>query len=104
MTSIDCPHCKGPAQVRSSRSVTETYRQLYVRCSNLECGHIFGAELTITHTISPSANPDPNVHLRIGSPRQRKLPVPANDCGSEVPLPLAANDDDGVGEAVATGG
>lgn len=104
-----CPHCKNSAQVRSSRALTPTYRQLYLQCGNVECGHTFAAELTITHTISPSACPDPEVQLRMAPPRRRH----ANDNpdvaiaasrGPEVPPVRAANDDDPLGEAIATGG
>ena len=99
--TIACPHCRSRARVRTSREVTRTYRQLQLECSNIECGHTFAAELTVTHTISPSACPDPEIHLRQAPPRNT-----ANDntpCGPEVPL-TAVNDDDAVTEAVFTAG
>lgn len=98
--SIACPHCKGRAQVRSSRWITELYRQLYLVCRNVECGHTFGADITVTHTISPSACPDPSIELRQVSCRK-----PANDNrGPGVsPAVVAANDDDDLGEAVGIG-
>ena len=94
---IACPHCNGPSRVRSSRGITSTYRQLFMACLDPECGHTFGVELTVTHTISPSAKPNPDVSLRTAPPRRRggsDLPTPANDdvpepandlCGPEVP-------------------
>lgn len=88
--TIKCPHCRKAARVRTSREVTPTYRQLHIQCGNADCGHTFGAELTITHTISPSACPDPDLHLRRSAPRR-----PAdndNPSGSEVPLVATAND------------
>lgn len=100
-----CPDCKGPTRVRSSREVTILYRQQTIICIDPECGGTYGAEVSITHRISPSARPDPSIDLRMAPPRQRKL-VPANDdhaSGPEVPLPLAANDDEACPEAVATG-
>lgn len=103
-----CPHCKNDARVRSSRALTPTYRQLYLQCGNVTCGHTFAAELTITHTISPSACPDPTIELRQAPPRRRAANdnVVANAAvsGPEVPPIRAANDDDPLGEAVATGG
>lgn len=104
--TVKCPDCKGPTRTRSSREVTILYRQLIIACANPECGGTFGAELSLTHRISPSAIPDPSIDLRMAPPRTRRLPTPANDDparGPEVPLPLAANDDDGVHEAIATG-
>ncbi len=110
--SIDCPHCGQKARTRSSRAVGPTYKQLNMQCSNLECGHTFAAALEILYTIAPSARPNPEINLRMAPPRSKALPTPANDdgapakfaggCGPEVP-PLAANDDDGCAEAVATG-
>lgn len=99
--TIDCPHCKGPARVRTSRAVTPTYRQLHLACLDTLCGHTFAGSIEILHTISPSACPDPAVHLRIAPPRRRA----ANDNrGLDVPLPLplsaAANDDGDVDEAL----
>lgn len=76
---ICCPHCDGPARIRTSRSLSPLYRQLNCQCCSPECGHTFGADLTITHTISPSAQPNPAIVLRISPPRRR----------------IAANDDDG---------
>jgi len=94
LTGMRCPHCKGPARVRTSRAVTLTYRQMTCHRLDHECGHTFGADLTVTHTIRVSACPDPNVVLRQSPPRRRRdeLPVPANDPGGlEVPL-VPAND------------
>ena len=80
-----CPHCGGPARIRTSRSLTRTYRQISFQCLDAACGHTFGAELTVTHTISPSARPNPDVQLRVAP--QRKHAASANDqpCGPEVP-------------------
>lgn len=89
--TIKCPHCREAAAVRTSRAVTRTYRQLHLQCRNTSCGHTFGAELTITHTISPSACPDPEIHLRQAA--QRRSADNDNRGGPEVPL-VAANDVD----------
>ncbi len=107
--SIECPHCREKARTRSSRAVSPTYKHLNFQCSNIECGHTFAGALEILYTIAPSAIPDPEIHLRMAPPRRQGLPVPANDDGvfgasaPEVAPLRAANDDDGHGEAVATG-
>jgi len=121
LNAVGCPHCKSAARVRSSKHVTALVRQLYLRCTNDDCGHVFGADITITHTISPSARPDPEVHLRQSAPRRPvndnpgSAPAPAyddsandnpvndNTGGREVPPRTAANDDDGLSEAVPVG-
>ena len=99
-----CPHCRSTVRVRSSRPITPTYRQMHLVCSDETCGATFGAEITITHALSPSARPDPTVHLRQAATRRRPAPpVPANDtdrrlaCGPGAPpCPTAkpANDED----------
>jgi hypothetical protein len=74
---------------------------------NIECGATFGAAFELLYMITPSAVPNPDIHLPVAPARSRALPVPANDVepgGSEVPLPMMANDNDPIGEAVATGG
>lgn len=83
--------------IRSSRGLTPTYRQLIYACHDGECGATFGAELTITHGISPSAIPDPAISLRMSPPRIRRadndsFPPKVTD-GPGVPSRSPANDD-----------
>lgn len=105
--SINCPHCAQSARVRSSRTITPTFKQLQLQCQNVECGATYGAVLEIVHEIAPPAVRNPEIHLRAVPVRTRAEPPPlhpANDCGPEVPPARAANDDDGASEAVAIGG
>lgn len=53
--------------MRQSRGFTRTFRELRYACLDVDCGHTFRAELVITHTISPSARPDPRVRLPLWS-------------------------------------
>jgi hypothetical protein len=103
----NCLHCQEPLLVRSSREEIPTLRRLILDCTNVKCLARFGGELTITHGISASLNPNPTVDLRMSPPRR---PVADNDnlgrqilvSASEV-APPAANDDGSHSEAVATG-
>ncbi len=97
--TIGCPHCASVLKVRSSRPVSSIVRQVTLVCLNDECCATFGADLTITHAIGPSARPNPAVHLKSVPPRRRPESNPANDDapplldspgGPEVPSP--AND------------
>lgn len=91
---VSCPDCGGRIAIRSSRSLTPTYRQARADCQNEACGARFGIGVEITHAIIRGEHPNPNIHLPVSPPRNRApgVPVPANDDGgSEVPLP--ANDD-----------
>jgi hypothetical protein len=102
-----CPdQCGGYLTNRTSRAITTTYRQLVLACSNVECGATFGGELSITHRISPSANPHPELQLRTAPPRRR---ADNDNLGPQViaarapeVAPVAMNDGDELGEAVAT--
>jgi predicted RNA-binding Zn-ribbon protein involved in translation (DUF1610 family) len=85
LPSIACPHCATRVIVRSSEQVTETYRELRVRCDNDDCGWAGCADLTITRTTAQSARPNANIH--IPTLRPRAAPRPAND-----DMPVAAND------------
>ena len=100
---LKCPHCASHLATRTSRSVTPTFKQKVLQCSNAECGASFGYAAEITHQISPSACPNPDVQIRTSSPRAKRAPAnddsPARTSGPEVPLP--ANDEDAAG--IATG-
>lgn len=52
---VYCDRCGSKAKITSTRDLTPQYRQLYCLCGNAECGHSFVADLTFSHTLSPSA-------------------------------------------------
>lgn len=52
---IECPRCRSKATIRTSKAMSESYRQLYCACTDTECGHTFVMDLTFSHTLSPSA-------------------------------------------------
>lgn len=60
-----CPHCGGPAKLRSSNAITPLYRVLYFQCRDMSCGHTYRAELAILETLVPSARPNPAIKLPI---------------------------------------
>ncbi len=79
LPSMACPHCREPSQIRTSREVSPTLREIYYACRDtVGCGHTFRAELAVTLTLSPSARPDPRVQLRV---LDRRVRAPANDNG-----------------------
>lgn len=104
LNALACPHCLQPARVRSSRAMTTLIRQLYLNCTNVECGHTFAADITITHTISPPACPNPDVHLRQAPPRAKASnDNPSRQSGPEVSQRGAANNDGGSAKAFPIG-
>ncbi|MBO9710688.1 MAG: ogr/Delta-like zinc finger family protein [Caulobacter sp.] len=74
--SINCPHCNSLAHVRTSRSVTPLYRDIYFQCEDfVECGHTFKGALSVISTLSASRKPNPKIRLPFGDVRS----APAND-------------------------
>lgn len=67
-----CPHCHARSQIRNSREVSPLLRELLMACLDAECGHTYIVHSEAVRTLSPSAKPDPDVHLPI-SDRTRNL-------------------------------
>lgn len=67
-----CPHCGTCLHIRTSRAVSLTSRELYVRCPEEHCAYTGKAILSIISTIAPSINPNPLAYLPVG--RTRVLP------------------------------
>lgn len=61
--SIKCPHCRSRAAFVKSREMSGTMREVTYRCTNEYCGHVYVAALEVIRTLSPSAIPDPQVHI-----------------------------------------
>jgi hypothetical protein len=74
---MNCPHCKSPAIIRTSRRVSVLVREIYYQCTNVVCGHTFKATIEIIKTISPSAMPDPAIAAQL-SPHPRPLMTQAS--------------------------
>ncbi|WP_137936084.1 ogr/Delta-like zinc finger family protein [Chitinivorax sp. B] len=62
-----CAHCGFTANTRSSRYLTEITQEEYFQCSNPVCGHTFRALREHLETLSPSAIPNPHVHLPVAN-------------------------------------
>ncbi|WGE29430.1 ogr/Delta-like zinc finger family protein [Edwardsiella tarda] len=53
-----CRYCFSPAVISRTEWKTDTktdVANLYVRCTNLECGHTWVENVTFSHTLVPSA-------------------------------------------------
>lgn len=96
MPAIACPHCQSRSIVRNSCTVTDTVRELRMTCANIDCGHVFVAQLSVIRTLRPSEQPNPAVRIPFGTWRSEPA-KPANDDSP----PLPANDDHGIGVALA---
>lgn len=78
-----CPHCGGPAKIRSSQSITPTFKTIYFHCQDeTGCGHVYVGQLELVHSIHPSKKPNPRCRMpliQVGRARPRQQPEPAND-------------------------
>ena len=61
---MPCPHCQATTlRIRSSQQNHPLLKKIWLQCPNLMCGFTCGGHIEITHTISPSAMPNPSIHL-----------------------------------------
>ena len=72
-TRMACPHCDAQSEIRTSRMVSKTMRELIYACTDMECGHTFVATTEIQRTLSPSAKPNPRVNLPLSAHVQRDM-------------------------------
>lgn len=61
--SFICPHCKSNLTLRTSKKESNLFRVAYYQCSNIFCGFTARCEMTLTHQVTPSQQPDPAVNL-----------------------------------------
>lgn len=61
---IRCPHCGSPTRIRVSRNLSPFFRDGIVECQELlECGWRGRFGLELLATLTPSAKPNPDIHL-----------------------------------------
>lgn len=94
MPGIQCPHCKSRSIVRDSEQVTDLVRDMRMVCDNVDCGHVFIAQLSVVRTLRPAAQPNPAVRLPFGTWRAASG-KPANDDTPPLEAPRAPANDDG---------
>ena len=75
--SHQCPHCKSGMTVRSSNAVHALLRNIFLQCSNYQCGFSAGGILEITHEISSSARP--NIEIQLQTIKELTARKAAND-------------------------
>lgn len=52
---VNCKSCGEKGRIVSREELSLEYVRLYCQCSSVECGHTWVANLTFSHTLSPSA-------------------------------------------------
>ena len=70
-----CPHCGAPSVIRSSQQITKLYSEQLRICQNHLCGHVWVDGLESVRTLSPSAIPDPGIHIPMSRHVKRELVI-----------------------------
>ncbi|MFK3970186.1 ogr/Delta-like zinc finger family protein [Pseudomonas sp. NPDC087358] len=52
---IYCTSCRNKGRISSREEVSSMFVKLYCQCLDAKCGHTWVANLTYSHTLSPSA-------------------------------------------------
>lgn len=52
---VYCKECRSKGRITSSDQLDPTFVKLYCQCNSATCGHTWVANLTFSHTLSPSA-------------------------------------------------
>jgi len=60
---IPCPHCEHKTRIRKTREFTPIYREITCQCLNDKCGCVFVCAITPVRILTPSAAPNPDVHI-----------------------------------------
>ncbi|WP_087499957.1 ogr/Delta-like zinc finger family protein [Pseudomonas sp. SID14000] len=58
-----CPHCHSRMRIRTSEGRHIFLRIAYLQCTTEACGWSVRAEFEMTHELSPSGMPNPEVYL-----------------------------------------
>lgn len=61
---IPCPHCNTPGKIRTSRRISESTKEAYLQCQNIDCCHCWKVIVSAVSTICPSLHPNPDVYIR----------------------------------------
>ncbi|WP_028696142.1 ogr/Delta-like zinc finger family protein [Pseudomonas cremoricolorata] len=74
-----CPHCCSRLRIRTSEGTHIFLRIAYLQCLNEACGWCVRAQFEMTHEMSPSGMPNPNVHLPMAPIAMRREAMRAAD-------------------------
>jgi hypothetical protein len=81
---MTCPHCETRSIAYDSVKIDRLTREIRYRCADVDCGHVFVAQLAVVRTVHSSKRPNPAVTLHVGpwgnrAPANDDTRTPAND-------------------------
>ncbi|MDH0647814.1 ogr/Delta-like zinc finger family protein [Pseudomonas sp. GD03858] len=77
-----CPHCSSRMRTRTSEGRHIFLRVAYLQCTNEACGWSVRAEFEMTHELSPSGMPRPDVHLPPAGSELRRRALQREDAAT----------------------
>ncbi len=72
---LKCPDCQQAMRVRNSVGQHLLLRSIYFQCTNVNCGSTYRGQMEITHVISPSACPNPEINLPVADATIRQAAI-----------------------------
>ena len=72
-TRWPCPHCKASSEIRTSYMVSDTMRESFYQCTNVECGATFVVTGEVTRQLNTGAVPNPKVNIPLSSHVRRDM-------------------------------
>lgn len=70
---LRCPDCQHGVRVRNSSQEHALLRVGYLQCTNVACGATWRVAMEITHRMSPSAVPNPEIDLPMADSALRRM-------------------------------
>lgn len=78
-----CPHCKSKIRIRTSVGEHFFFRRAYLQCTNEACGFTAIGSFEITHEMSPSGIPNPQISLPTAPTALRRQAMLSRDGSDE---------------------
>lgn len=72
-TRMACPMCKASSEIRTSYMPSETMRETFYQCTNVECGCTFAFTGEISRILNPGATPNPKVNIPLSTHVRRDM-------------------------------
>lgn len=72
-TRMACPMCRASSEIRTSFMPSETMRETFYQCTNVECGCTFVFTGEITRLLNPGATPNPAVRIPLSMHVRRDM-------------------------------
>lgn len=72
-TRFPCPMCKTSCEIRTSYMPSDTMRESFYQCVNVECGCTFVFTGEISRLLNPGATPNPKVNIPLSTHVRRGM-------------------------------